>query len=280
MPRKKGGGGKLTRSEIIQARLDPKLHMAAEIMARTERRTLSSFIERSIEQAARNNKVRRNLMFLWWVENSERFYVGRPTSDTVSVEKAVQDIGNEHEGIRFLNFATYFPDLLNNDERQIFNDIVLTPYFWLHYPYRVEDKNGKYIKTEWGIVEALEGLDKRNLIEYWDKLKSQKVDFLELVKLPHGKKIDHPLNEDVRAIRKKILHNKSGTSFEVIFVNQIQSIEIPPDDVLWKRHTKNLTAKKIELKKSEEGSQVIATFFLEGESGLTWFESLMKKMEK
>ena len=44
MGRKKGGGGKLNRSEIIQARLDPKLHMAAEIMARAERRTLSSFI--------------------------------------------------------------------------------------------------------------------------------------------------------------------------------------------------------------------------------------------
>src|SRR5579872_1699710 len=106
MTRKKGGGGKLNRSEIIQARLDPKLHMAAEIMARSERRTLSSFIEKTIEQSARNNKVKRNLKFLWWLENHEQYYVGKQTFDEVTVEQAVRDIVDEHEAVRFVRFGT------------------------------------------------------------------------------------------------------------------------------------------------------------------------------
>lgn len=51
MGRKKGGGGKLNRSEILQARLNPKLRLGAEIMVRSQRRTLSSLIETLIEAA-------------------------------------------------------------------------------------------------------------------------------------------------------------------------------------------------------------------------------------
>lgn len=50
--RKKGGGGKLNRSKIIQARLTPDLHKAAEEMARQQRRTLSSFVEMLVEAEA------------------------------------------------------------------------------------------------------------------------------------------------------------------------------------------------------------------------------------
>ena len=48
--RAKGAGGKLNRCMIIQARLDPELHDAAEMMARKQRRTLSNFIEILIEE--------------------------------------------------------------------------------------------------------------------------------------------------------------------------------------------------------------------------------------
>lgn len=57
----KGNGGKLNRSAIIQARIDPKLHMAAEIMAHYERRTLSSLIETLILKAIEKYKIRVSL---------------------------------------------------------------------------------------------------------------------------------------------------------------------------------------------------------------------------
>lgn len=53
--RRKGGGGKLKRCNIIQARVDDELHKAAEMMARSHRRTLSSFIEMLIEAEVKRN---------------------------------------------------------------------------------------------------------------------------------------------------------------------------------------------------------------------------------
>ncbi|WP_133250825.1 hypothetical protein [Janthinobacterium sp. 78] len=47
----KSGGGKLSRSETVTVRLDPRLRYLAEVAARAQRRTLSSFIEWSIEMA-------------------------------------------------------------------------------------------------------------------------------------------------------------------------------------------------------------------------------------
>lgn len=280
MGRKKGGGGKLNRSEIIQARLDPKLHMAAEIMARSERRTLSSFIEKTIEQSARDTNVKRNLKFLWWLENHEQYYVGKKTFDEVTVEEAVQDIADEHEAVRFVRFGMYFPELMNIDEKKMYHDIVYTCYFWAHYPYRVEDNNGKFIKTEWSQADALEGLDKDNLLEYWDRIKHKQIDFSELCILPPGKKIDHPLKEDARAIHKKIWLNKSGSSFNVIYANQHEQLEISPEDKSWKKIHRNKTARKIELKKTDDGAHVVATFCLESESELSWFEALINNREK
>ncbi len=48
--KRKGGGGKLSRSEVVTVRLDPKLRFAADLAARKQRRTLSSFIEWAVEK--------------------------------------------------------------------------------------------------------------------------------------------------------------------------------------------------------------------------------------
>src|SRR4051812_37525690 len=49
--KRKGGGGKLSRSETVTVRLDPKLRYLAELAARRHRRTLSSYIEWAIEDS-------------------------------------------------------------------------------------------------------------------------------------------------------------------------------------------------------------------------------------
>ena len=41
--KRKGGGGKLARSETVTVRLDPKLRYLAELAARIQRRSVSSF---------------------------------------------------------------------------------------------------------------------------------------------------------------------------------------------------------------------------------------------
>src|SRR5262245_3013040 len=49
--RPRGGGSKLNRTETVTIRLDPRLRYLAEIAARVQRRTVSSFIEWVIEKA-------------------------------------------------------------------------------------------------------------------------------------------------------------------------------------------------------------------------------------
>ena len=77
---KKSGGGKLSRSETVTVRLDPKLRYLAELAARKQRRTLSSFIEWAIEDALgrvylddRGTSVTEVANTLWDVDDSDRF---------------------------------------------------------------------------------------------------------------------------------------------------------------------------------------------------------------
>ena len=80
--KRKGGGGKLARSETVTVRLDPKLRYLAELAARLHRRTLSSYIEWSIEASLGNNRlttdpngasIRDEAEELWDVDDADRF---------------------------------------------------------------------------------------------------------------------------------------------------------------------------------------------------------------
>lgn len=76
------GGGKLSRSETVTVRLDPKLRYLAELAARLHRRTLSSYIEWSIESSLGNNllagdhsgpSIKDEAEYLWDVDDADRF---------------------------------------------------------------------------------------------------------------------------------------------------------------------------------------------------------------
>lgn len=82
--KRRGGGGKLTRSETVTVRLDPKLRYLAELAALKQRRTLSSFIEWAIEDClskvclreiagAGSLTVAGQAELLWDVDESDRF---------------------------------------------------------------------------------------------------------------------------------------------------------------------------------------------------------------
>lgn len=284
MPRKKGGGGKLNRTETIQARLDPKLYMAAEIMARIERRTLSSFLERSIEQESKTYKIKRNLFFPWWSEDPELYCRNKiySKSDTVTIEEAVQMIGTEHESIRFLKFAVYFPDLLNKDEEEMFNKIIFTKYFWMHYPVNIEDQKGKIIDQDWVQVDALEGIVQENLLEYWHRIQSKQISLEILSELPPGKKIHAPLSEDSRAIKKIIKTGDRSMPYRKVFAwNDENKFEISLDDAFWKKYSIFLVAQKIEIEQAGDREKMVATLrpTLDKKGQKIWTEFCKKKME-
>lgn len=145
--KRKGGGGKLTRSETVTVRLEPKLRYLAEIAGRKHRRTLSSFIEWAI-QAQLANVVLDD---------------GR---DSNSAPTTVEDVANAlwdvDEQDRFVKLALRYPDLLTHEEQVLWKLIKECGYLWRgNWSGRGEFQEWKWSLTESDLI--LERLEK-----YWD----------------------------------------------------------------------------------------------------------------
>lgn len=283
MARKKGGGGKLNRSQIIQARLDPKLHMAAEIMARSERRTLSSLIENLVEEASKTRLVKRNQFQPWWSEDPD-FYcrdMAYTKYDEVSIDQATQDLTGDHESIRFVKFASYFPDLLTKHEEEMFIKIYMTRYFWMHYEVNVEDRYGTFLEKFLVRVNCIDGIVKKNLIEFWDVIKKDDICSELLDELPVGKKIPAPLKNDPRAIKKYIRTGNPQTPFEIVYIKdlgQAEKIQKDEDKVFLKKNIEELIDKGVDFKVSENGNQLLFSLPNSSKEQNLWTE-FMKKLK-
>lgn len=100
---RKGRGGKLSRSEVVTVRLDPRLLYLAELAARSHRRTLSSYID-------------------WVIAGSLNCQMLRPTGAPPSTPE--QSIANEAEYLwdvddadRLAKLALRYPHLMSHDEQ-------------------------------------------------------------------------------------------------------------------------------------------------------------------
>jgi hypothetical protein len=115
--KKAGAGGKLSRSETVTVRLDPKLRYLAELAARKQRRTLSSFIEWAIEE---------NLKTIH-LESEER-------NGAVSIASQASDLWDVDEPDRFAKLAIRYPQMLTHDEQVLWKLIRENGYLWKgHY---------------------------------------------------------------------------------------------------------------------------------------------------
>lgn len=102
---RKASGSKLTRSETVTVRLDPKLRYLAELAARKQRRTLSSFIEWAIEDSLGRVEI----------------YLGSGYNNDPS--RSVADESNQlwdvDEADRFCKLAQHYPELMTHDEQRL-----------------------------------------------------------------------------------------------------------------------------------------------------------------
>ncbi|MCT6721691.1 hypothetical protein [Acidovorax sp. K2F] len=111
-PKKSKGGSKLSRSEITTVRLDPKLRYLAELAARKQRRTLSSFVE-------------------WAIEDSlDRFNLREWDSGSITLLSQAESLWDVDEADRLAKLALSFPELLTHDEQIIWKLIKESGYFW------------------------------------------------------------------------------------------------------------------------------------------------------
>jgi hypothetical protein len=115
--KKKGGGGRLARSETVTVRLDPKLRYLAELAARKQRRTLSSYIEWALEESLGRVVLRE----------------GGDIDDRVvkvSVSDAAEGLWDVDEADRFVILAFNYPDLLTHQEQILWKLVHRNGYLW------------------------------------------------------------------------------------------------------------------------------------------------------
>jgi hypothetical protein len=191
---KKGGGGKLNRSEVIQTRLNPKLRFIAEVMARQERRTLSSLIEGLIEEAAEQHRIP---LVLSERSQTDRYLFGKRKYQKVSMKSAADLIWSAEEADRFAGLALFLPDLLTPEEEALWNLITYTPYFWQHFETNIETKSGKVIGHEWWPLVDYHGLIREHLREHWSLLQAilegrESVETFKQLNLPLGQAVEKP----------------------------------------------------------------------------------------
>jgi len=110
---RKGGGGKLSRSETVTVRLDPKLRYLAELAARLHRRTLSSYVEWAIEASLDNNVLKPD-------------FDGRGAS----IKDDAEYLWDVDEADRFAKLALRYPHLLSHEEQVRWKLIRECGYLW------------------------------------------------------------------------------------------------------------------------------------------------------
>jgi hypothetical protein len=114
--RKKGGGSKLSRSETVTVRLDPKLRYLAELASRKQRRTLSSFIEWAIEDSlSRVNIYEGN---------------GYNGDNNISIAEQASFLWDVDDADRFVNLALKYDYLLTHEEQVLWKLIRENGYLW------------------------------------------------------------------------------------------------------------------------------------------------------
>ncbi len=117
--KRKGGGGKLSRSETVTVRLDPKLRYLTELAARIQRRTVSSYIEWAVEESLSNVYLRH--------EDGGSRDDYRPA---LSIESMADGLWDVDESDRLIKLATQFPELLTHEEQVLWKLIRENGFLW------------------------------------------------------------------------------------------------------------------------------------------------------
>lgn len=100
------------RSETVSVRLDPKLRYLAELAARKQRRTLSSFIEWAIGDAL------------------NRVYLHDAPAFQMSVNDAAENLWDVDDADRFAKLALCAPEMLDHQQQIVWKLIRESGYFW------------------------------------------------------------------------------------------------------------------------------------------------------
>jgi hypothetical protein len=149
-PESKGkGGGRLSRSETVTVRLDPKLRYLTDLASRLHRRTSSSYIEWSIKSSLDSELLLPNGA------------AGVATS-TATIGSEAEYLWDVDEADRFAKLALRYPYLLSHEEQILWKLVRENGYFWIGW----RDKR----TGEWVWTIEIRGLNFERLRQHWATL--------------------------------------------------------------------------------------------------------------
>lgn len=137
---KRRGSGKPARTETVTVRLDPKLRYLAELAARKQRRSLSSYIEWAVEDSLARVTLQEDM--------NHRTSVGDDSSYLWDVD----------ESDRFARLALRYPDLLTHDEQVRWKLIRENGALW----------KGRFTNDRWTWTPDEDSLMFDKLREHWN----------------------------------------------------------------------------------------------------------------
>lgn len=145
---RKSGGAKLSRSETVTVRLDPKLRYLANLAARQLRRTLSSYIELTVERGLADVEVE---------------FKGYGTK--MSISDITEDLWDVDEATRFTILAFNSPSLLSYEEQVLWKCINENPTFWTNNSHTQKSFLLSELKKHWETLKKITDgeLDERAL---------------------------------------------------------------------------------------------------------------------
>lgn len=119
--RNASGGGKLSRSETVTVRLDPKLNYLCELAARAQRRTKSSFIEWAVSEALGRVVLPGNM------------------ASEGTIASYAERLWDVEEADRLAQMAFQAPVLMTHEEQLIWKLVERNGIMW----------RGQYLNNEW-----------------------------------------------------------------------------------------------------------------------------------
>jgi hypothetical protein len=152
-----------SRTETISVRLDPQLRYLAELAARKQRRTLSSFVEWAIDDSL--NRV--------VIDEGYDRDIGQAYS--VDLRSVADQLWDVEEADRFAKLASRYSPMLNHIEQIIWKLVRENGYFW-------RGNYNQYDKWVWEVSERDLAFDR--LRNYWGILNAVARGELDKAKLP------------------------------------------------------------------------------------------------
>jgi len=158
------------RTKVVGVRLDPKLRYLAELAARKQRRSISSFIEWAIEESLHRIYLREGSGY----KNDS----GTTISDDAEV------LWDVDEADRFAILAFRYPEMLTHDEQIIWKLVRENGWLWRgryaqstsEWEWEIHKKNLQFdrLRESWDTFRAVaEGKADKSALPTWDRKKQE-----------------------------------------------------------------------------------------------------------